>query len=207
MIDFRPRSVGPGLVLLAVILYPFAIYFLIDDVTLPWLGIILITLFGLRLLPLLRKRWWLLWALLLLGAAFVVLLEWTGDSVILKIYPTIISLALLVAFGITLVKPPSMVERFAKQMGTTINEHVAVYTRRVTIIWCLFFALNAAVSAGIGIAGSFQAWTIYNGFIAYLLVGILLGGEYLYRQRYIHRDEILDKASTADCPKFRQTDA
>jgi len=34
---------------------------------------------------------------------------------------------------------------------------------------------------------SLQTWTLYNGLIAYLLMGVLFGGEWLLRRRLLLR--------------------
>ena len=57
------------------------------------------------------------------------------------------------------------------------------YTRRVTQVWCGFFVFNGAVSLGTALWGSPAAWALYNGLLAYVLMGVLFGGEWLLRQR------------------------
>jgi uncharacterized membrane protein len=32
---------------------------------------------------------------------------------------------------------------------------------------------------------SFETWAFYNGLVAYVLIGCLLGGEFWYRHRYL----------------------
>ena len=57
------------------------------------------------------------------------------------------------------------------------------YTRTVTIAWCIFFAGNGAMALGTALSGNDRWWTLYNGFLAYLLMGALFAGEWLVRQR------------------------
>ncbi|MBL4621504.1 MAG: hypothetical protein JKY89_03820, partial [Immundisolibacteraceae bacterium] len=51
------------------------------------------------------------------------------------------------------------------------------------------FMVNGSIAAMLALYGSLEMWTLYNGFIAYLLIGILFGGEFLVRQ-YIKRRQL-----------------
>ena len=52
-----------------------------------------------------------------------------------------------------------------------------------------FFAGNGSLAAGLAVYASLGIWTIYNGVIAYLLMGTLFASEFLYRhwrfRRYV----------------------
>ena len=56
------------------------------------------------------------------------------------------------------------------------------YTRRVTQIWCGFFALNGSLAALLVLLEQYRWWALYTGIIAYILMGILMGGEFAYRK-------------------------
>jgi uncharacterized membrane protein len=92
-----------------------------------------------------------------------------------------VNLGLLVAFGSTLVRGPTMIEKFARMGNPELGEHAVRYTRRVTQVWCVFFALNGAFSAYTALFWTPAAWSLYNGAIAYGLVGVLLAGEIAWR--------------------------
>jgi len=57
------------------------------------------------------------------------------------------------------------------------------YTRRVTQIWCLFFILNGTIATFTCLHGDMALWTLWNGLLSYLLIGLLMAGEWLVRQR------------------------
>jgi uncharacterized membrane protein len=95
-----------------------------------------------------------------------------------------VNAALLSAFIYSLIVPPSMVERFARLREPELTVAAMYYTRRVTQIWCVFFAINGAIALITALWASAALWTIYNGFIAYLLMGLLFTGEYLVRWRF-----------------------
>lgn len=116
----------------------------------------------------------------LLLAAFAV---WSNALLPLKLYPVIVNLGFLAAFGLSLATPVSMVERFARLREPQLPPQAVAYTRRVTQAWCVFFAINGAVAAGTALWASDAAWWLYNGVIAYVLMGLMFGGELLVRRR------------------------
>src|SRR6185436_7648546 len=50
-------------------------------------------------------------------------------------------------------------------------------------IWCLFFALNGSTALLLALAAPLAWWTLYNGLIAYLLIGALFATEWILRRR------------------------
>jgi uncharacterized membrane protein len=62
--------------------------------------------------------------------------------------------------------------------------------RKVTVVWLGFFLTNAAISAATAIGGSLETWTLYNGFISYVIMGVLFVSEWILRGflRDAHRD-------------------
>lgn len=179
-------GMAAGRVLLAGILliYPLAIYLLLDRLGPGVLGLCLIVLLALRLnaaTDILPARGYLL-AIAASAAAAVAVFG--GATLALKSYPTMISLLLLALFGYTVLVPPSMVERIARAAGAKFSDRTVVYTRGVTLVWCLFFAINAFVSAWISIMGSMEAWAFYNGFFAYVIMGVIFVTELIFRYFY-----------------------
>jgi uncharacterized membrane protein len=183
----RLGTLGRFLVMVAVVVFPFSVYFLIETLGVEWLGGILLFLLAVRLFPFIRRYRWAPVIFGIVGVAFLAALAWTENVLILQFYPTFVNLGLLSAFGATLIYPPTMVQRFAMAAGMAVNRRSIAYTRAVTVLWCVFFALNAAVSGIITIEGSMRTWTIYNGFLSYLIVGIIFAAEYLFRQFYMRR--------------------
>jgi uncharacterized membrane protein len=114
----------------------------------------------------------------LLGLAVVA----TNSETLLLLYPASISASMLILFGATLLRPPSMVERFARLEQPELSPGRVRYTRRVTEIWCLFFVVNGAIAAYTAAFASREIWALYNGLIAYLLMGTLFAGERLFRR-------------------------
>jgi|RhiMethySRZTD1v2_1073278.scaffolds.fasta_scaffold34047_7 uncharacterized membrane protein len=109
----------------------------------------------------------------------------TNSEVLLRLYPAAISASMLILFGVTLVHPPTMVERFARLQEPELSPASVRYTRRVTFAWCAFFVLNGAIAAWTAVYASREAWALYNGVIAYLAMGTLFAGERLLRRRLL----------------------
>jgi uncharacterized membrane protein len=109
----------------------------------------------------------------------------TNSEALLRLYPAAISASMLVLFGVTLVHPPTMVERFARLQEQELSPASVRYTRRVTQTWCGFFVVNGAIAAYTAVSASREAWALYNGVIAYLLMGTLFAGERLLRRRLL----------------------
>lgn len=103
---------------------------------------------------------------------------------VLRLYPVLMSLGGAGFCLYTLANPPSAIERFARRFGMDIPDEAVAYLRGVTILWLCFFCLNALVAAYTAIGSSVEVWALYNGLISYLIIGVMLLGEWLYRQRY-----------------------
>lgn len=116
----------------------------------------------------------------LLLAAFTAV---SNDALPLKLYPVAVSTALLLLFGLSLWKGPTVVERLARLHDPQLDAAGVVYTRRVTQVWCGFFVVNGSIALATALWASEQLWALYNGLIAYGLIGLLMGGEWLLRRR------------------------
>jgi len=99
-----------------------------------------------------------------------------------RLYPAFMNAAMLLAFGYTLWRPPSMIERFARLVEPDLPESGVRYTRGVTWIWVAFFALNGLIAAWTALYASWETWTLYNGVIAYVALGTLFLSEMVVRQ-------------------------
>jgi uncharacterized membrane protein len=75
-----------------------------------------------------------------------------------------------------------MIERFARLREPELPEAGVVYTRRVTQIWCGFFVFNGGIALYVALFSPREVWALYNGLIAYLMMGVLLLGELAFRK-------------------------
>jgi uncharacterized membrane protein len=127
-------------------------------------------------------RWWLGGSLLLFMLAV-----WSNVLFPLKLYPVLVNVVLLGAFAYSLIFPPSMIERFARMHEPELPTEAIGYTRRVTQVWCVFFSVNGALALITALWASSAIWMLYNGLIAYLMMGLLFAAEYFTRWHFKKR--------------------
>ncbi|MBR4684110.1 MAG: AMP-binding protein [Spirochaetia bacterium] len=111
----------------------------------------------------------------------------TRSARILTFYPALVNLFFLVLFGHTLFAGPSMVYRLATLKDKSIaispyRKKIAAYCRNVTLVWCCFFIVNGSIALMSVFGDSYRFWALYNGCIAYILMGLLFSGEYIVRK-------------------------
>jgi uncharacterized membrane protein len=173
------------------IAYPLLVYLGLQAFE-PWhLGLALIGILALRFwrwgASMVRDFRWLERALLLTLLALVIAAVAANSETLLRLYPVLVSLNLLALFGTSLMRPPSIIERFARRHDPQLPPAGVRYTWRVTLVWCVFFAFNGTVALYTALWTSREIWTLYNGLVAYLLIGGLFAGEWLYRRVFILR--------------------
>lgn len=129
----------------------------------------------------------------------------TNHPLALKLVPTLTSLALLATFAASLRREPSIVGRFATAMHDGFPDFLLPYCRKVTWMWCGFFAGNAAVGAALALVASDEAWAWYTGFFAYVAVGALAAGEYVFHKTRFrfYEDGPADRLWRRLCPPER----
>ena len=99
-----------------------------------------------------------------------------------RLYPVLMVAVALVVFAISLWRTP-LVEVFARRRGETLDARGVVYCRRVTVVWTVFLSIHLVVTF-LTVFASHETWALYNGVLAYLMMGALFVGEWLFRRRY-----------------------
>lgn len=181
---------GSGLVkvlfTLVLLSYPFIVYVGIQTVPPSFIGIFLMLLLAMRfgVLRAEERRMHLpILALFLLYALLATLLR---SEKFLLFYPVMVNLVMFFTFVISLRQEESVLLRLVRARGVKMSVYGPGYLNRLTAIWAGFFLLNAAVASWT-ITQSLATWTLYNGLIAYLLVGLLMAVEWLFRIQYKKR--------------------
>lgn len=116
-----------------------------------------------------------------------------NEKIFLKLYSVVISATMLFVFGSSLIFEPNIIFRFAclgdkTIKGSSFEKQVYKYCKKVTIVWCIFFILNGSVSAITALYdfGSEELndriWSVYNGGISYVLMGLLFTVEFIIRK-------------------------
>jgi uncharacterized membrane protein len=166
---------------LATLLYPLAIWYGLARFEPRWVALFLLVLGALRALAS-REPVWLGAAA---GAAVLVLVSWfSNDGLPLKLYPVLVNVALLCVFALSLRHPPTVIERLARMQHPDLPPEAIAYVTKVTRAWCLFFVANGGIALWTALATSDATWALYNGLIAYLLIGAMFLGERLLRPRH-----------------------
>lgn len=185
-----------------VILYPFAVWWGLNDGAIQWVAWLLVLVFLGRLLflnfraamsPYLK---WLGVALAFFGLSICALSALLENYQLLLYYPVLINMLLLVLFGVSLFTPMSFVECIARIREPVMPAQAVIYTRRVTQVWCLFFVVNGVLALATCLYGDMQIWVFYNGFLSYMLIALLGWGEWSIRRRFRRRYEHVDTIKT-----------
>jgi len=189
----KKKGISPGSVAISVllILYPVLVYLGLSYSRVSAVAILLIVVSIGRLF--LRRH-----GTVTLGSATIwisvggVILAATGlmkgSAQAMLYYPALVNLVLLTAFVHSLFYPPAMITRLARIRQPELPAAGIRYTRNVTVVWSVFFLLNGSVSIITAIRASAEMWTLYNGFVAYVLMAALFGGEWLVRGRVMKKE-------------------
>lgn len=170
---------------LLTVVYPLIVYLTLGHLSPGVLALILLAIYGARFIAQRRKSTtsplpaWMFFTL----ASFAVLVFATGSGATLLYYPVVVNAMLFVLFGYSLRHPPTVIERIARIRDPDLPPSGVAYTRRVTIVWLAFFLANGSIALATAIAGDVSLWGLYNGFVAYVLMGALFAGEFLIRCR------------------------
>ena len=116
-----------------------------------------------------------------------------NKKIFLKLYSVVISATMLFVFGSSLFFKPNIIFRFAclgdkSVKGSSFEPQVNSYCKKVTVVWCVFFVLNGSVSAFTALhdfgndALNDKIWSVYNGGISYIIMGLLFAVEFLVRK-------------------------
>lgn len=173
--------VATALAWLATLLYPLAIWLGLARFEPRWLGLFLLMVAVLRAIASREPVWWFAaaGALVLVVATFVL-----NDGLPLKLYPVLVNAVMLVVFAASVWKPPTVIERLARLRHPDLPPEGVHWVTNVTKAWCVFFVVNGGIALWTAVAASDATWVLYNGAIAYVLIGVMLGGEWLLRPRH-----------------------
>ncbi|GAB2891739.1 hypothetical protein ACCI51_02660 [Microbulbifer echini] len=170
------------ILIIILTLYPLAIYFGIEYLSLGSILILLLVVAVLRVLLGGAKKA-IGTKLTTLALAVVIAITWLKeDSNGLLWYPVLCNLILFSVFFYSLKQPQTIVERLARLREPNLPPEGVLYTRKVTKAWCLFLLFNGSVALATVLNGNLKIWTIFNGLISYVLIGIMMGGEWLLRR-------------------------
>jgi hypothetical protein len=93
---------------------------------------------------------------------------------------------LLTTFAVTL-RPgrEALLTFMARKLHGTISEEVRIYTRRVTYVWCGFFATQLATSVILFFFAPLVVWSFFVNVLDAPLVAAMFIAEYIFRLHYL----------------------
>lgn len=186
---FSIKKISLWIATIVGILWPFAVFFSWHFGTAQYLCVFLVVVFLVKIFYEKRqqKKCDVLFSCGRIIAVIVIALSVMslvlGRFDVLSFYPVAVNLILLLCFGFSLIKPPSMIARFAALTEKTITKRINDYAYKVTVIWCCFFIVNGLISLYTVILGDHNIWLLWNGFGSYIAIATLMSTEYLIRRR------------------------
>jgi uncharacterized membrane protein len=197
----RVRAVLTIAMAALTVLYPLAVYYGLTRLGTRPVAVLLAVLLGISALlkwkALFQQPRELLGIALAGGAlALSALLD---DHRFLLATPVLINAGLFLTFAGSLRTDTPLVERFARMQVSDLSAQELRYCRSVTQVWSAFFVVNGATALALALLAPLSWWALYNGLLAYLLIGLLGASEYVIRKRRFGRfgDNPLDRALRA----------
>lgn len=175
-----------GLVILAIIAYPIGVYFGIRVLPPGFFGLVLAVLLLLRFGVIAPGERAVLLPLLLPFLAYALVAAVLGSERVLLFYPVLVNACLFVIFVWSLRSEAPILLRIVRARKIRMSRFGPRYLYWLTIVWAGFFVLNGTISAWT-ITQPLKTWAVYNGLIAYVLIGVLIVGEWLFRIHYKKR--------------------
>lgn len=125
-------------------------------------------------------------AVILLGVALLLFSRWQGIN-LMQLIPVAINGLLCGVFASSLMKGnTALITRIASIMHNgSMPVRVVAYTRKVTIVWALFFFLLAATNLLLAIFAPLEIWSLFANLLSYVLIACLFLAEYFFRCRYL----------------------
>src|SRR5688572_13743639 len=92
-------------------------------------------------------------------------------------------LFLLWYFGRTLARGrEALVSQFSRTVHGALDPEMALFTRKVTIAWCLFFAIQLIASALLFAFAPLGAWSLLVNVLHLPLVALMFVGQFVFRK-------------------------
>lgn len=171
---------------IALLAYPFAVYYGLNNYGIGSVAIVLVVLFTLRIfvgnsVPL-KELKYIAWLSGISGVVLTLLGMIFKDEGWFTFYPVMVNLFMLIVFVTSLFQKQSIIERLARLQDPNLPDTAILYTRKVTVVWSVFFVINGLTSLTTCFL-TMEIWTLYNGLISYLLMGTLFSIEFIIRKR------------------------
>jgi len=173
------------------VLYPVVAYYGLMN-GMAWFGLLLLILFfSYKAIFVKQQRWYSLGLICILSLG-----AWFQQSAMIKLVPIIIHVSLFIIFYQSLRSGEPLIEKFARLDFPVFPESMAKHCLQMTKIWVAFFCFNILLNIGLVAWASDGVWALYNGILVYVLIGLLVLGEYGWRRL---------KFPDLEMPTFKET--
>jgi uncharacterized membrane protein len=166
-----------------IALYPVIVYIGIQHLPIGFFGTMLALLLLFRASVMRSAERHVILPVLIVHMAYSAITALSGSQQLLLWYPALVNFSLCLLFALSLRDSESFLLRLVRAKNIKLSVYGPAYLNRLTAVWAVFFLLNGSLAILTG-AISLKTWALYNGFIAYLLIGALMGGELLFRHWY-----------------------
>lgn len=183
-------NLGKGLVVLLFVAYPILLhtYILKEEVEVSRLLLVfapLLVVANWAIFRSLDRVWWPLVALVLAALIYYVATGNHGRVGLLAVNGlshATLNLFLLWLFGRTLLREREpLISQIARHITGPLKAEIVVYTRQVTIAWCVFFVLQVLTSLSLYIFAPIAVWSFFINVMDLPLLVIMFVGEHSYR--------------------------
>ena len=155
----------------------------------PWNAVIVVgPMLGAAALLAWQRHQRLLAVVAALATAGLVLQAWRGDGLpVGSIYVAqhvTIHVLLAFVFGLTLqAGREPLVTALARRVHGTLTAPMEAYSRKVTLVWTVYFVAMAALSLALYKLAPFDVWATFANLLTPLAILLMFVGEYLVRYR------------------------
>ncbi len=104
------------------------------------------------------------------------------SPLVLRLYPFLMSSGAAFAFSKSLFDGRPLIEEFARLVEKNLQSEQIRYIRRLTWIWAIWLSFNSAIALISALTFSFEHWLLYNGMIFYVVTGLLVASDLVYRK-------------------------
>ncbi len=159
-----------------VVAYPFMIFYALQqNIAIRFLGLVLLMVVIFSFINTKNKY------LFVLGLVLCFAIIFFNQEIFLKLYPVLMNASVCAIFALSLRKTPLITQFAQKMCNKPLNNNQITYTKHATIAWAVFMFINTLISF-VTVFLSTEIWTIYNGFISYILIGLMMLIEYFVRK-------------------------
>ena len=122
--------------------------------------------------------------LMLIGGLIAVFLH---DPLMVMLYPLAVNLALFSVFATSLAGDETIIQKMVRVRRGDLDPATKAYTRSLTKAWTALIGINSCVTAYTIWLHDMDVWSLYNGCISYIVLGVFAAVEFVFRHFYRRR--------------------